>query len=199
VLAASSHLAREAVALGARDVRIVPSGVAIPGAVGEPHDPPHVLFAGRLSEEKGVLDFLEATAGLPRVVVGDGPLRGRVRETVGFVPPAGLGAYYERAAVVCVPSRREGYGMVAREAMAHGRAVVATRTGGLEDAVEDGVSGLLVPPGDTEALGTAVAKLLGDAELRARLGAAARERAVSEWSRPAAAAALRSALERACA
>jgi glycosyltransferase involved in cell wall biosynthesis len=81
--------------------------------------------------------------------------------------------------------------------MAHGRAVVATRTGGLEDAVEDGVSGLLVPPADTEALRAAVAMLLADPALRTRLGAAARARAIAEWSRPAAAAALRSALERA--
>ena len=101
-----------------------------------------MLFAGRLSEEKGILEFLEATEGLPRVIVGDGPLRARVPEAVGFVPPSELGAYYERAAVVCVPSRREGYGMTAREAMAYGRPVVATRVGGLLDAVVPDVTGL---------------------------------------------------------
>src|SRR5207249_1362203 len=83
-------------------------------------------------------------------------------EAVGFVPPATLGAYYERAAVVCVPSRREGYGVVAREAMAYGRPVVATRVGGLVDAVEDGISGLLVAP---DGLRAALERLLGDAEL----------------------------------
>ena len=106
---------------------MIPNGVEIPAEVGEPAEPPHVLFVGRLSEEKGILDFLAATEGLPRVIVGDGPLRGRVPEAVGFVPPGELGPYYERAAVVCVPSRREGYGVVAREAMAYGRPVVATR------------------------------------------------------------------------
>jgi glycosyltransferase involved in cell wall biosynthesis len=140
VIAASNYLADEARALGARDVAIVPTPVFIPEHVGEPADPPHVLFAGRLSEEKGILEFLEATEGLPRVIVGDGPLRNRVPEAVGFVPPAEMGAYYEAASVVCVPSRREGYGMTAREAMAYGRPVVATRVGGLADLEGPGVA-----------------------------------------------------------
>src|SRR5205085_1389505 len=101
-------------ALGARDVRVIPSGVALPDEVGTPEEPPHVLYVGRLSEEKGVRDLAEAAAGLPLVVVGDGPLRALVPSAVGFVPPDELGPYYERAAVVCVPSRREGYGVAAR-------------------------------------------------------------------------------------
>lgn len=177
VLAASAFLADEVRRLGAREVRIVPSAVSIPDSVAEPAEPPHVLFAGRLSPEKGIEEFLAATAGLPRVVVGAGPVT--VPESVGSVPPHEIGGYYERAAVVCVPSRREGYGMVAREAMAHGRPVVATRVGGLVDAVDDGVTGLLV--GD-DGLRAAIERLLGDAELRARLGAAAREKAKREWS-----------------
>ena len=68
--------------------------------------------------------------------------------------------------------------MVAREAMAHGRPVVATAVGGLVDAVEDGVTGLLVPPRDAAALRAALERLLGDTELRRSLGAAARERVV---------------------
>ena len=61
---------------------------------------------------------------------------------------AELRPYYERAAIVVCPSRREGYGVVAREAMAHGRPVVASAVGGLLDAVEHERTGLLVPPGD---------------------------------------------------
>ncbi|HZO97815.1 MAG TPA: glycosyltransferase [Gaiellaceae bacterium] len=177
VVAASSFLAEAARGLGARDVRVVPPGVDVPDHVGPPAEPPHVLFVGRLSEEKGILEFLEATEGLPRVIVGDGPLRDRVPEAVGFVPHAEVGAYLERAAVVCVPSRREGYGMVAREAMAYGRPVVATRVGGLADAVEDGVTGLLVESGDAAALRAAVERLLGDRALAASLGASAAARA----------------------
>ena len=193
VLAASASLAAAARALGAREVRVVPSGVAIPETVGEPDDPPHVLFVGRLSPEKGVLELVEACGGLPLVVVGDGPLRARVPGAVGFVPPDGLGPYYERAAVVAAPSLREGYGVVAREAMAWGRPVVASAVGGLVDAVEDGVTGLLVPPGDVAALREAIERLLGDAQLRERLGAAARERAVEQFGLPAAADSLVSA------
>jgi len=185
VIAASSYLADAARDLGARDVRVISMGVEIPERVGEPEEPPHVLFAGRLSEEKGILEFVEATEGIGRVIVGDGPLRERAPDAVGFVPPEQVGAYYERAAVVCVPSRREGVGMTAREAMAYGRPVVATRVGGLVDAVEDGRTGLLVAPRDAGALRAAIVRLLSDAELRAQLGAAARDRARRDFAWPA--------------
>jgi glycosyltransferase involved in cell wall biosynthesis len=166
VVAASGFLADEARSLGARRVEVIPPPVAIPERVGEPSDPPHVLFAGRLSEEKGILEFLAATDGLPRVIVGDGPLRDRVPEAVGFVAPSELGAYYERAAVVCVPSRREGYGVVAREAMAYGRPVVATKVGGLADI---GDAGVVVPACDVVQLRAAVRRLLASRDERASL------------------------------
>jgi glycosyltransferase involved in cell wall biosynthesis len=172
VIVASEFLAGAARELGARDVQVVPSPVEIPEAVGEPDEPPHVLFVGRLSAEKGIQEFLAATEGLPRVIVGAGPID--VPEAVGFVPRDELGPYYERAAVVCIPSRREGYGVVAREAMAYGRPVVATAVGGLVDAVEDGVTGLLVPVGDIAGLRLAIEGLLGDRALSSRLGENAR-------------------------
>jgi glycosyltransferase involved in cell wall biosynthesis len=180
VIAASTYLADEARSLGARDVRVVPAGVAIPESIGEPAEPPHVLFAGRLSEEKGILEFLAATEGLPRVIVGDGPLRDRVPEAVGFVPPSEMGAYYEQAAVVCVPSRREGYGMTAREAMGYGRPVVATRVGGLTDLEGDGV--VFVEPNDVDALGLALGQLLRRDSERSRRSAAARTTAILRFA-----------------
>ena len=183
VIAASTFLADEARSLGARDVRVVPFGVEIPAVVGAPEEPPHALYVGRLSEEKGILEFVEATEGLNRVIVGDGPLRSRVPGALGFVPPSALGAYYERAAVVCVPSRREGYGMTAREAMAYRRPVVATRVGGLVDLEGDGV--LLVPPRDPASLRSAIEGLLGDAKERTRLGTAARGAASATFSHDA--------------
>ncbi|HWJ31429.1 MAG TPA: glycosyltransferase [Gaiellaceae bacterium] len=172
VVAASAFLAEEARALGARRIEIVPPPVRIPEAVGEPDDPPHVLFAGRLSEEKGILEFVEATDGLPRVIVGDGPLRDLVPEAIGFVHPSELGRYYERAAVVCVPSRREGYGMTAREAMAYRRPVVATRVGAL---AELGGMATLVAAGDVDALRSALVRLLEDEEARIAAAASARD------------------------
>ena len=180
VICASNALADEARRLGARDVRVIPSGVDVPAHVGVEDDPPHVLYAGRLSPEKGVLDLLAAANGMPLVVVGDGPLRRRVPQALGFLPPAELGRRYERAAVVACPSRREGFGVVAAEAMAHGRPVVASAVGGLLDLVVDGKTGLLVPPGDISALRLALERLLGDPALRRRLGEAGRERARAE-------------------
>ncbi len=182
VLCPSNALADAARRLGAREVRVVPSGVEVPTEVGKPDDPPHVLYAGRLSEEKGIPELLEATEGLPRVIVGDGPLRDGIPDAVGFVAPASSAAYYERAAVVVCPSRREGYGIVAREAMAYGRPVVASAVGGLLDAVEDGVTGILVPARDSAALRAAITHLLGDPALRGRLGAAARRRTLERFS-----------------
>jgi glycosyltransferase involved in cell wall biosynthesis len=177
VIAPGAELAGEARRLGARKVRVIASPIELPASVGEPEEPPHVLFAGRLSREKGVLEFVEATEGLPRVIVGDGPLRAQVPGAAGFVPHERLGAYYERAAVVACPSHREGYGVVAREAMAHGRPVVASAVGGLVDAGEDGVTGLLVPPGSVAELRAAIERLLADPGLRESLGRRAREAA----------------------
>jgi glycosyltransferase involved in cell wall biosynthesis len=190
VVCASSALAADVGALGARELRVIPSGVELPDAVGPPDEPPHVLYVGRLSEEKGVRDLVDAAVGLPLVVVGDGPLRQIAPSSLGFVPHHELGPHYERATVVCVPSRREGYGFTAREAMAYGRAVVTTGVGGLADLVAHDVTGLVVPAGDPAALRAALELLLGDPGLCERLGAAARAKARTEFAWPAATSAL---------
>jgi glycosyltransferase involved in cell wall biosynthesis len=182
VIAASTALAESARALGARDVRVIPSGVDLPEEVGAAADPPHVLYAGRLSAEKGVLELVEAAEGLELVVAGDGPLRARVPGALGFVPHDELQGLYRRAAVVACPSRREGFGVACLEAMAHARPVVATNVGGLRDLVVDGETGLVVPPRDPAALRAALRRLLSDDELRQRLGAAGRGRARDRFS-----------------
>ncbi len=194
VIGASSALVQAAHELGAHEVELIPTGVELPPEPAAPSEPPHVLFAGRLSREKGIEDFLRATAGLPRVILGSGPVA--VPEAVAFVPPAQVGEYYQRAAVVCVPSRREGVGMTAREAMAYGRPVVATAVGGLPDAIRDGETGILVSPRDPTALRAALERLLADAQLRTRLGAAARAHAKQELSWSTATAAIVSLYER---
>jgi glycosyltransferase involved in cell wall biosynthesis len=181
-IAASTSLAESARELGARDVRVIPSGVDIPADVGSEAEPPEVLYAGRLSAEKGVLELVEAARGMKLVVAGDGPLRERVRGARGFVPHDELQRLYARAAVVACPSRREGFGVACLEAMAHARPVVATSVGGLRDLVVDGETGIVVPPRDRAALRAALERLLGDRELRARLGAAGRERARNRFS-----------------
>lgn len=182
VMAASHALAAEAEALGARDVRVVPSGVELPAAVGEEAEPPEILFAGRLSAEKGILELVQAARGLNLVVAGDGPLRSRVPEALGMLAHDELERRYARSAVVACPSRREGFGVACAEAMAHGKPVVASAVGGLLDLVVDGETGLLVPPRDPAALRAALERLLADRELRRRLGAAGRERVRERFS-----------------
>ena len=91
VLVGSQALAVAAQDLGARAIIRAPLGVDVPGEVAEPDEPPHVLYAGRLSEEKGVRELAEATEGTARVIVGNGPLRDLFPDAVGFVSPRELG------------------------------------------------------------------------------------------------------------
>jgi len=125
-------------------------------------------------------------------IAGDGPLDAELRATVarlglrdavsflGRVAPAA--PVFERSAVVVVPSRGEGFGMVALEAMERGRAVVASDVGGLPEIVEDGVTGIVVPPDEPEALAAALLELLRDPARAAAMGAAGRVRALAAFS-----------------
>jgi colanic acid/amylovoran biosynthesis glycosyltransferase len=182
VVAPSTVLADAARDLGARAVAVIPSGVDVAEEIGAEDEPPFVLYAGRLSPEKGVLVLVDAADGIPLVIVGDGPLREHVPGARGFVAHDELLKLYGRAAVVAVPSYREGFGVVCAEAMAHGRPVVASAVGGLLDLVSDGVTGIHVPPGDVPALRAALERLLADRELRRRLGEAGRERVRERFS-----------------
>jgi glycosyltransferase involved in cell wall biosynthesis len=178
----SSALAQEARRLGAGEVRVIPNGVTVPDEVGREAEPLEVLFAGRLSREKGILELVEAADGMQLVVAGDGPLRSRVPGALGFVPHDELAHLYSRAAVVACPSHLEGFGVACAEAMAHGRPVVASAVGGLLDLVAHEETGLLVPPRDVGALRSALQRLFGNPDLRRKLGAAARERIREQFS-----------------
>lgn len=182
VVCPSAALAGEATRLGARKIEVVPSGVDLPPETGEEATPPEILYAGRLSPEKGILELVEAAKGMSLVVAGDGPLRGRVPMARGFVSPAELAELYGRAAVVACPSHREGFGVACLEAMAHGRPVVAGAVGGLLDLVVNGETGILVEPGNVPALRAALERLLADRELRRRMGEAGRKRAADHFS-----------------
>jgi D-inositol-3-phosphate glycosyltransferase len=154
-----------------------------------------LLYVGRLAPIKGLETLLDAMARLraagTRVhlsIVGgdaDEPLNGhegelRVRLArldlhsavtfVGAQPQERLRAWYVAADATVLPSHYESFGMVAMEAMACGIPVVASRVGGLQTTVRDGVTGLLVPDHDPVALAGALDRLLGDPDLRFRLG-----------------------------
>ncbi|MGD9737114.1 MAG: glycosyltransferase family 4 protein [Solirubrobacterales bacterium] len=98
-------------------------------------------------------------------------------EWAGWLGPGEKDALLRGAECFVMPSLSEGMPMALLEAMAYGMAIVATRAGGIPELVEDGVTGLLVEPGDPEALAAALDRLAADPELRRRLAAAARERA----------------------
>ena len=185
VICCSDALAEAMRGCGIANVHEIPYGVDVPPAVAQADDPPFVLYAGRLSPEKRVDVIAAATDSLPRVVAGDGPLRHLLPDALGFVPPDEVAQLYDRAAVVVLASEREGLPNVVLEAMAHGRTVVSTPVGGIPTVIEHGVTGLLVPVGDTRALRAALELALRDPELRQRLGTAARERVreLCSWER----------------
>ena len=132
----------------------------------------YVLGVGRLVPEKGFHLLIEAVGSLeessrpPVVVVGNGPEREALVKKAtqagvdlhlpGAVSPTELGNWYRRSRIVAVPSLREGFGLVAAEAAAAGRAVVASAVGGIPEVVLDGSSGLLVEPGHVEDLAAAL-------------------------------------------
>jgi glycosyltransferase involved in cell wall biosynthesis len=183
VICVSAPLTEAMQAIGIEQARHIPNGVAIPVATDNEGDGHFILFAGRLAEEKGIPELVEATRGLPLVVAGDGPLRALVPDALGFVAHDELEELYRHASVVVLPSHREGLPLCVLEAMAHGCPVVATRVGGIPQLVDDGRTGYLVEPGDPEALRGALLRLLDDAQLRAKMGAAGRERvtAICSW------------------
>jgi glycosyltransferase involved in cell wall biosynthesis len=202
VIAVSPSTAQAVAAMGVRNVEVVPPGIDVDtlGALGESRrDPDLLLFVGRLEPEKGPLRAVaamravaERRPGTRGLVVGRGSLEpevhaaarrsGGVVEVRGAVPAEELHELYARAAVLLVPSRYEGLGLVALEAMAAGAAVVAHDVTGLRDAV--GGSGVLVAPGDTAAMATAVAALLEEPERRRELAEAARTavRSTHSWT-----------------
>ena len=186
VICVSQALVDAVSALGA-NASLIPNGVEIPEQPRIEADPPEILFAGRLAEEKGVEELAVAAVGMNLVVAGDGPLRHLFPQALGLIPHDELEQLYGRAAIFVLPSRSEGFGVVAAEAMAYGLPVVAGRTGGLTDLVIDGETGVLVPPRRPDLLREALERLLADRELRQRMGSAGRERILllCNWDRVA--------------
>lgn len=199
-------------------VRVVPCGVDVEHfrPSGQVADLPRraryrLLGIGRLVERKGLETVVDALTELPdaELVVAGGPaadglgadaearrllalassrgVRDRLR-LVGRVDHDDLPALVRSADVVVATPWYEPFGIVPIEAAACGVPVVGSAVGGLLDTVQDGRTGLLVPPRDPGALAAALRSLLDDAERRAEFGAAARRRAVSRygWDRVAA-------------
>lgn len=182
-------------------VAVVPNAVPLPAlAPAGAEIPERILFLGRIDAAKGVFELLAAAARLARdfpalrlVFGGEGDLAGLRRraaglgiagrlECPGWLDGAGVAAELAKASVFCLPSHAEGLPMAMLEAMAAGKAVLATRVGGIPETVRDGDNGLLVPPRDDEALARALATLMGDSALRERLAARARTTIEQQYS-----------------
>ena len=156
-----------------------------------------VLFVGRLVTKKGVIHLIHAMARVQAtmpeaelVIAGDGPLRPQLAEAaarlrvrarfLGTQTPEAVAELMRRAGVMCTPfvvarnGDAEGMGLTAIEAQASGLPVVASPSGGSPEGLVDGRTGFLVPGGDDEALAARLLKLLGDDDLRAQFGRAAR-------------------------
>lgn len=152
-----------------------------------------LLYAGRLASEKGLPVLFQALTELAAqgrawqlTVLGDGPERARLEQMArelglaervrfeGYVSQAGVADHLREADVFVLPSLAEGVPVSLMEAMASGVPVVATRVGGVAELVEDGESGLLVPPSDAPALQAALLRYLDDAALRRRIARAGR-------------------------
>jgi glycosyltransferase involved in cell wall biosynthesis len=137
----------------------------------------------RLSHEKGVDVLVEAAKRLPSatfLIEGDGPERAAITAVAGanvrlLGRVESVLPLLAACDVIAVPSRSEGQGIVALEALAAGRAVVASNVGGLPGMIADGINGLLVPSESPEMLSYAISRLQADKALRDRLGAAGQE------------------------
>ena len=179
---------------------VVPFGAAVEQAAElppyrpDPSRPFEMLFVGRLVERKGVRRLLEAVARLRRTrsvhlhVVGDGPEREMLRKRTtelgldervsfhGFVSAEEKRRHLASCDVLVLPAvidakgDTEGQGVVLLEAMTYGKPVVASRVGGIVEAVDDGVTGLLVPPDDPGSLAAALGTVMDDVPRARHMG-----------------------------
>ncbi len=177
-------------------VEIIPNGVPALASVAKAEDRTklRILFLGHLSRRKGVHDLIEALArpellALPwsATLAGGGSGQQKFVEQAartgilqrvtfpGWVDQEGARALLAKADVLVLPSYGEGMAMSVLEAMASGLCVVCTPAGALAEVVENGVSALVVPPGDVDQLAAALVQAMSDPDLRRRLGQGARE------------------------
>jgi glycosyltransferase involved in cell wall biosynthesis len=193
---ATARAVEQDAGLPAGSIRTIRNGVPDLGLVSRPSPPAGAIaVVARLDRQKGIDVLLDALAEVPdasAVIVGDGPERGALVAQAAALGLSGrvtfLGwrddvrAQLESVDVLVLPSRYEGLPLVVLEAMLAGVPVVATEVGGLRECIEPERTGVLVPPGDPRALAAALRRLLGDADRRERLAAAAREEAVRRFT-----------------
>jgi len=191
-------------------IRVVGNGIedtdaALQATFSTRPEMPTVLYSGRLVERKGIRELLAAIPEVLQAVPGarfvltggpppfsaagvaaqwlepqHTPFLERIHFT-GWQSPAEMALRYAAADILVVPSRYEPFGMVISEGMLYGLAIVAADVGGPAEILEHGRTGLLFPPRDVEALGSALQRLLKNPEERKKLGQAAAREVRSKW------------------
>lgn len=169
-------LADLAAEIGVRNAVVLRNGVDLDNEQRQETVPPFVLYVGRLASEKGIEDLASATAGLPLVVAGDGPLRHLLDAECGIRPHSEVRELYRQAGCLVLSSYNEGSPTVIIEAMAHGCPVVSTAVADAPFVVADGETGFIVPIGDSAALRNRLQTVLADGALRDRFSVRSRER-----------------------
>ncbi len=191
LITASEYVRAQALATGypAEQVSVVPYFVEpVPASAQPAEEPPVFAFAGRLEREKGMDLLLRAAAQVSEdfrlLVAGDGGERKRLEKMArslglgekvvfsGWLDEEALREVYRRIRFLVIPSAwPEPFGICGIESLSHEKPVLAFRTGGIPEWLEDGVSGFLVPPGDTKIMAEKISELLAEPQKAAAMGA----------------------------
>jgi glycosyltransferase involved in cell wall biosynthesis len=193
-------------AIAAADVVVLPMPVGMEDFPQTPlpqNDPPVFLSVARYTRQKRLDDIIAAAAKIAAdhidfriIMVGEGPLENDLKQLVnekglsdkiGFVPLVAqqkLAEFYRRADAVVLASEGEGFGLVLVEAGLTGRPVIAARSGGIVDIVDDGVNGLLFEVGRIDELADGMRRLIADRDLRIRLGQSGQAQALERFATP---------------
>lgn len=205
IIACNHDVAKDLTNIGGK-VTLIPHGVDIKRFSHSPltlNEPIRLLAVGRLVEKKGFDVLIKAISRVSFPfhlrIVGEGPDREQLEQGIlaanlsdhvefsGGMTHAALPNEYKKAHIVVVPSivnragDRDGLPNVVLEAMSSGRPVIASKVGAIESAIDSGETGILLPPGDPEALAKALESLVKNPKLYERLGQNARQRIVQDF------------------
>jgi glycogen(starch) synthase len=206
--AAHQRTMAEELGIAAERIRVMPLGIGGVGQPSVPREPKTIVYLGRLEQRKGTTDLLKAVPlvlsdhpdarfvliGADRAHCPGGRTHAQyleqdfppaVREHVtlaGRLPDEQVQLWLQRATIFAAPSLYESFGLVFLEAMRWGTPVIGTTAGAIPEVLEDGKSGILVPPQQPSELAAAISALLANPERRQALGDQGRRRAETEFS-----------------
>jgi glycosyltransferase involved in cell wall biosynthesis len=179
-IAASLAVKKNFEDIGVKKIEVIPNGIDLAkfeGLVRQKNNQFTVITVARLEKVKGLEYLIKAVGDFQLLIIGDGSERKNLESLVtklnlkdkvkflGEIPNTEIPGYLAKADCFCVPSLREGFGIVVFEAQAAGLPIVATKVGGILDLVENGQTGLLVEPRDSQAIAKAISEIKSKPEL----------------------------------